>query len=107
MVKKQKVMSLLLMVCILATRSLFLEAQEMNELWGNNSIVKESKRGKYFADGNYCMFIHWGLYSHIANKWNGKTYYGIGEWIMNPQMANISIDEYKQWQISSIPEFDA
>lgn len=108
MVKKQKVMSLLLMVCILATRSLFLEAQEMNELWGNNSIVKESKRGKYFADGNYCMFIHWGLYSHITNKWNGKTYYGIGEWIMNPQMANISIDEYKAVANQFNPvEFDA
>jgi alpha-L-fucosidase len=108
MLKTQKVMSLLLMVCVLDTHSLFLEAQEMNELWGNNSIIKDSKRGKYFADGNYCMFIHWGLYSHIANKWNGKTYYGIGEWIMSPQMANINIDEYKAVARQFNPvEFDA
>jgi len=29
------------------------------------------------------MFIHWGPYSDLSGKWNGKTYYGISEWIMN------------------------
>jgi alpha-L-fucosidase len=42
------------------------------------------------------MFIHWGLYSQLANKVDGKTYYGIGEWIMNKNMAGIPVAEYQQ-----------
>ena len=42
------------------------------------------------------MFIHWGLYSNLGNKVDGKTYYGIGEWIMNSNMAGIPIPEYRK-----------
>lgn len=73
--------------------------QEMDELWGE-SIVKlradNAERGQLFADGNYAMFIHWGVYSHLGNRVDGKTYYGIGEWIMNPRMAGIPVDEYQK-----------
>lgn len=70
----------------------------MNRLWGaqhsgSNSV--RHQRGKIFSDGNYAMFIHWGLYAQLANQWNDKTYYGIGEWIMHRNMAGIPIDEYK------------
>lgn len=74
-------------------------AQEMNEMWGAGDIVKVSgdsiERGKLFDWGNYAMFIHWGLYSHLGNKWKGKTYYGIGEWIMDRRMANCDKTEYR------------
>ena len=40
------------------------------------------------------MFIHWGLYSLLGSAWNGETYYGISEWIMNPSMAHIPVDQY-------------
>ena len=72
-------------------------AQEMDELW-DESVVKpelEGTRGRLFSEGNYAMFIHWGLYSHLANKVDGKTYYGIGEWIMDKRMADIPADRYK------------
>ncbi len=72
--------------------------QEMDKMWGD-AVVKlraeDAKRGQLFADGNYAMFIHWGLYSQLANKVDGKTYYGIGEWIMNPRMAGIPVTEYQ------------
>lgn len=55
----------------------------------------EAARGQLFSEGNYAMFIHFGLYSQLANKVDGKTYYGIGEWIMNSNMADIPIPEYK------------
>ena len=51
-------------------------------------------RGKRFRNGKYAMFIHWGLFSKLGNEWKGKTYYGIGEWLMNKRMANIPIQEY-------------
>lgn len=71
----------------------------MNKLWGD-SVVKlraeNAERGQLFDEGNYAMFIHWGLYSQLGNKVDGKTYYGIGEWIMNPRMAGIPVPKYKE-----------
>ena len=69
----------------------------MDELWGEQDEImssKEEARTALFADGNYAMFIHWGLYSNIANKWEGKTYYGISEWIMSTRRADIAPADY-------------
>ena len=61
-----------------------------------------------FRDGNYAMFIHWGLYANLANKVDGKTYYGIGEWIMNENMAGIPVAHYKKLAADFNPSrFDA
>ena len=80
-------------------------------MWGD-SVVKlraeDASRGQLFADGNYAMFIHWGLYSQLGNKVDGKTYYGIGEWIMNKRMAGIPVPEYMDLAKTFNPEkFDA
>jgi hypothetical protein len=72
--------------------------QGMEEMWGEQVVVlcaEDAKRGQLFSEGNYAMFIHWGPYSNLANKVDGKTYYGIGEWIMHPRMAGIPVDDYK------------
>ena len=89
-IKMVIVIMLLLGVC----SSVF--SQEMDKMWGESSVktAAEAERFKLFADGNYGMFIHWGLYSNLAGKWNGKTYYGIGEWLMNPRVADIPVDDY-------------
>lgn len=85
--------------------------QRMDQMWGDqqakNNDQKE-KRGHLFEWGNYAMFIHWGLFSHLGNVWNGKTYYGIGEWMINENMANANRDEYKAVSRSFNPkDFDA
>lgn len=101
--------------CLLVIASIGLasavSAQEMDDLWGDQ-IVKlradNAKRGQLFADGNYAMFIHWGLYSNLGNKVGEKTYYGIGEWIMNPRMAGIPPKEYRRLAQQFNPvKFDA
>ncbi|SDM04175.1 alpha-L-fucosidase [Kriegella aquimaris] len=88
----------------LVLQSGFLLAQEkkkgkgMDEMWGEQSSLGTDapiSRTALFDEGNYAMFIHWGLYSNIANKWKDSTYYGISEWIMNPRRANIPVEEYK------------
>jgi alpha-L-fucosidase len=69
----------------------------MDNMWGETTVsidALKAGRGKLFAEGNYGMFIHWGLYSHLGGKWKNKTYYGIGEWIMHPRMADIPVNEY-------------
>ncbi|MBT3294862.1 MAG: alpha-L-fucosidase [Verrucomicrobia bacterium] len=83
----------------------------MDAMWGDPDVsvdaLKEG-RGKLFAEGNYGMFVHWGLYSHLGGVWQGRTYYGIGEWLMHPQMANIPIEEYRAVAKEFCPDrFDA
>ena len=81
------------------------------EMPGQKPISPEALRagrGKVFDEGNFGMFIHWGLFSHLGGKWQGKTYYGIGEWIMNPAMAGIPVNAYKSVAKDFNPsEFDA
>lgn len=91
-----------ILTILLVLNSLFLFAQEtktqgMDEMWGSQKKLERSDigdRAALFDDGNYAMFIHWGIYSNIANKWNDVTYYGISEWIMNPRRAGISVSDY-------------
>nr|WP_145392707.1 alpha-L-fucosidase [Stieleria neptunia] len=83
----------------------------MDKLWGDRVVklrAENAERGQLFDEGNYAMFIHWGLYSQLGNKVDGKTYYGIGEWIMNPRMAGIPVPKYKQLAGTFNPvKFDA
>lgn len=72
--------------------------QRMDKMWGEQQAKATNVtnvRGHLFEWGNYAMFIHWGLFSHLGNKWQGKTYYGIGEWMMDVNMANADKNEYK------------
>jgi alpha-L-fucosidase len=60
------------------------EKQEkgMDEMWGNQTKINRAdvrERAALFDDGNYSLFIHWGLYPKIANKWKHTTYFGISE----------------------------
>ncbi len=80
-------------------------------LWGERTLAlraEDAERGQLFADGNYAMFIHWGLYSQLANRVGERTYYGIGEWIMHPRMAGIPVEKYEQLAHTFNPtRFDA
>ena len=86
-------------------------AQEMDKLWGDRVVklrADKAERGQLFEEGNYAMFIHWGLYAQLGNRVEGKTYYGIGEWIMNPRMAGIPVKKYMELASTFNPEkFDA
>ena len=71
--------------------------KSMDEMWGETRVsvdALKAGRGKLFDESNFGMFIHWGLFSNLGGKWKDKTYYGIGEWIMNPRVAGIPVDEY-------------
>ncbi|MDR1810957.1 MAG: alpha-L-fucosidase [Prevotella sp.] len=91
-----RLISTLLAMFMALQAGVLLHAQEMNEMWSEQDAkATDVRRGRYFDWGNYAMFIHWGLYSQIANQWDGTNYYGIGEWIMHCRMAGIRLDEYK------------
>jgi alpha-L-fucosidase len=73
--------------------------------------TRESKesldsRMKWWHDARFGMFIHWGVYSVPAGKYNGEEIKGIGEWIMNT--AKIPILEYEKYAKQFNPvKFDA
>ena len=83
----------------------------MDKMWGESAVsidALKAGRGKLFDEGNYGMFIHWGLYSHLGGSWKDTTYYGIGEWILSPRMAGIPVPEYMEIAKEFNPdEFDA
>jgi alpha-L-fucosidase len=69
--------------------------QSMDQMWGDKSVkegVEASSRAALFRDGNYGMFMHWGLYSHLGGQWQDQTFYGIGEWIL--RQMRIPNDQY-------------
>ncbi len=87
------------------------ESKNMDEMWGETSVAVDaltSGRAKLFDESNFGMFIHWGLFSHLGGVWKDTTYYGIGEWIMNPRVANIPPAEYMEIAKDFNPsDFDA
>jgi len=92
----KRVLELVVLIALGASGVAF--CQDMDGMWGEQVMklnAADAERGRLLTEGNYAMFIHWGLYSHIGNLYKGKSYYGIGEWIMNRNMADIPVDEYK------------
>ena len=87
------------------------KVQSMDKMWGEEIIsvnTYNEERFKLFDESNFGMFIHWGLFSKLEGSWKGKTYYGIGEWIMNPRVAGIPPKEYVQLANDFNPtDFDA
>jgi len=67
-----------------------------------------SRQEILFEDGNYAMFIHFGLYSKMEGEWKGKLYFGNAEWIMNEEQASIPVEEYMAEAATFNPcDFDA
>jgi alpha-L-fucosidase len=55
--------------------------------------AQRDARMAWWREARFGMFIHWGLYSIPAGKWDGKEIPSIGEWIMN--RASIPVADYK------------
>lgn len=85
----------MLAVCITARLLMVLplSAQTtMDEMWDKSASGKRHPNSQWFKEAKFGLFIHWGLYSHLAGEWKGKRYYGSGEWIMS--QAKIPVAEY-------------
>ena len=99
-----------LLVLVATAPATVAKAQESPEVRDASAelSVDTVKPAQLFEDGNYAMFIHWGIYSQLGNRFDGKTYYGIGEWMMHKTMAKIPIARYKKLASTFHPKtFDA
>jgi alpha-L-fucosidase len=59
-----------------------------------------NQRMKWFAEAQYGMFIHFGLYSHLGGEWKGKPVDWYAEWLQASK--KIPRDEYA----TAIKEFN-
>jgi alpha-L-fucosidase len=71
------------------------------------SKVDKNKRMEWWKDGTFGMFIHWGLYSVPAGRYQGKVSKAeCAEWIMNDE--KIPVLEYEKFADLFDPvKFDA
>ncbi|AQQ70371.1 Alpha-L-fucosidase [Limihaloglobus sulfuriphilus] len=58
-----------------------------------NKFIKDAL-DEFFIDRKFGVFIHWGLYSVLAGRWQGKTTPYIAEWIMKRE--RIPVKEYEK-----------
>lgn len=54
--------------------------------------MKDCKQ-QWWKEARFGMFIHWGLYSHLAGIWNGQHTEQVGEWIM--RHLQIPVADYR------------
>ncbi|MHA4895964.1 alpha-L-fucosidase [Pedobacter sp. PWIIR3] len=57
--------------------------------------IVETSRTAWWEKARFGMFIHWGVYTIPAGKYNGKDMPGLGEWIMHD--ASIPVATYKEY----------
>lgn len=91
-ISRSNLWALMILTCVVIP--IQLRGQTMDEMWDNRSSEKENSNIQWFKDAKFGLFIHWGLYSHLGGEWNGKRYYGSGEWIMN--QAKIPVKSYEE-----------
>ena len=64
------------------------------------------KRMEWYNDARFGMFLHWGVYSTLEGKWQGKNVHGYAEWIH--AKGKIPADQYQKQAIKFQPtNFDA
>ena len=59
------------LLLIIGSQSAVSQEPNMADSWGKQATklrADGAKRGELFDVGNYAMFIHWGLYSRLANQ---------------------------------------
>ncbi len=70
------------------------------------TLAQKDARMKWFREARFGMFIHWGIYSVPAGRWQDKEVPGLGEWIMN--RGSIPVADYKNFAPRFNPtQFDA
>lgn len=96
-----------------ATKTLnaFMQATYLQEPLGEDQHANEGapyetqkhrdKRMKWWRDGKFGMFIHYGLFSGLAGQFQGKDYAGCVEWIQQQSGA-----DYKTYVQEAMPRFN-
>jgi alpha-L-fucosidase len=85
--------SLLLLGCILSLSGQCALAAEIDSPAAGETPAQKAARLKWWSDGRFGMFIHWGIYSVPAGEWNGKTDYA--EWFL--EETHMPVSQYEKY----------
>ena len=66
---------------------------ESPDPYANETEAQRDARMAWWRDAKFGMFIHWGVYSVPAGKYDGKQIRGNGEWIL--LRAKIPVETYR------------
>jgi alpha-L-fucosidase len=71
-------------------------AEDMSAGWSKSISATQPGHPDttWFQNAKFGIFMHWGLYSEAGNVWDGKDYYGSGEWLMH--QAKIPVKAYEK-----------
>ena len=73
---------------------------------GTESVADRDARMKWWREGKFGMFVHWGVYSTTGGLYNGTKLPSSAEWMMC--RGKIPIAEYEQYAANFNPtKFDA
>jgi alpha-L-fucosidase len=101
---KKNLLITVMTIYLMAT--LFSCKQKPQQDYLHETKEQTEARMKWWHDARFGMFIHWGVYSVPAGKYNGVEVPGIGEWIMDK--AKIPVKEYESFARQFDPaKFDA
>ena len=84
---------LLLLGCILSISGKCVLADELDSPAATETKAQKDARLKWWSDGRFGMFIHWGIYSVPAGAWNGKTDYA--EWFL--EETHMPVSQYEKY----------
>jgi len=75
--------------------------------WWKESQKNLHDRMNWYNEAKFGCFVHWGPYSVLESRWNGRPYNGYAEHIM--RMAKIPVEDYKNKvvKVFNPNEFDA
>jgi alpha-L-fucosidase len=74
--------------------------------WRDSQTTREERLG-WWREARFGMFMHWGVYSHLAGVWNDAPVRGYAEHIQ--RIRKISMQEYRERAVSQFnpTHFDA
>jgi len=100
MTTKSNVPGIRVLIITLCTIVMFSHSSTLQAQSKDASPHKTTSDMTWWENARFGMFIHWGLYSEAAGKWDGKPVKGAGEWIMTD--AHIPRGQYEKLA----PKFD-
>lgn len=67
--------------CVAAALAGVALAQPPAAAWSETPQQRDARMA-WWRDARFGIFIHWGVYSRLEGKWDGKEVDGVGEWIL-------------------------
>ncbi|HVU07733.1 MAG TPA: alpha-L-fucosidase [Verrucomicrobiae bacterium] len=84
---------LAIVIFCLVSENFLVAAENDSTNYLNETPAQKAARMKWWNDGRFGMFIHWGVYSVPAGEWDNQT--GFAEWIL--EQTHMPVSQYEKF----------